>query len=550
MEMPSVNNAFLGLFGGVSASASAEQTSTQADGTPDFFTMLQSIMGVGCLKGESPEAQSATMIEELSIPASTCSAGPAQLENASVESTNNAWGRDAGGLESVLLANLPKEQTAETENTNSLEIDFRGVSTASIKVLDKFIAALSDALRTTGKVSLSVEQTAGDQPDEKIVPNTGSQLSPDTLSGIDEKKEVISRTILPLLALISESLSRAAASASQKTGKDDHEDVVPSSSGTLKTNISGVIEPGLFAESVLAAQLTNDRSVGTSQLLTGKEEERASLHAVGRATAKRIMLTLGGKDSNSDSLLQVGVENESDNKVADKIEVLLRNLTDMAGRKGVKNNDTLSSDRPLMSADAVGGSGNGIAARALLHPEEKVLTETVVKRLEDITEPQAKDLKVSSRENEYIPFSKNENPDRSFLQDAQTHGVGKENAFSALMAEKIERIVEQFSAKGRTMDMILRLKIDDRETLLVGFKNEGQKVMVDVKASNEGVVNILQTHKDAISRNLEEKHVYTNIYVDPDANGSFERRESRRDGRRREQDSSDMNFIEFLEASA
>jgi hypothetical protein len=136
------------------------------------------------------------------------------------------------------------------------------------------------------------------------------------------------------------------------------------------------------------------------------------------------------------------------------------------------------------------------------------------------------------------------------LPISQSHKTPKETAFSSVMTDKIEKIVEQFSAKGSNMDMILRLKIDDRETLLVGLKNEGQKVMVDVKSTNEGVMNILQTQKDVISRNLEEKHVYTNIHLDPDGNGSFERRESRQEERRKEQDSSKTNFIEFLEASA
>ena len=74
--------------------------------------------------------------------------------------------------------------------------------------------------------------------------------------------------------------------------------------------------------------------------------------------------------------------------------------------------------------------------------------------------------------------------------------------------------------------------------------------MVDVKTSNEGVINILQTQKDVISRNLEEKHVYTNIFIDPDGNGNFERRESRRQDGRNEQDSRRTNFKEFLEISA
>ena len=58
----------------------------------------------------------------------------------------------------------------------------------------------------------------------------------------------------------------------------------------------------------------------------------------------------------------------------------------------------------------------GIVAQILLNQEEKVLTETVVKLKED-TEPQSKDVKVSSHENEYLPFSKNGNPDNSSLQE-------------------------------------------------------------------------------------------------------------------------------------
>lgn len=121
----------------------------------------------------------------------------------------------------------------------------------------------------------------------------------------------------------------------------------------------------------------------------------------------------------------------------------------------------------------------------------------------------------------------------------------------SVMTDRIERMVEQYSDKGTSMDMIVRLKIDDRETLLVGLKNEGQKVMVDVKTTNGGVINILQTQKDVIARNLEEKNVFANIFIDPDGNGSFERRESRRENRKDTKDADKRNaFIDALEASA
>ncbi len=168
----------------------------------------------------------------------------------------------------------------------------------------------------------------------------------------------------------------------------------------------------------------------------------------------------------------------------------------------------------------------------------------------DITDTHSKDIKVLSKENDYSPFSKQDRFENTVLQETQNHKITKETPFTSIMTEKIEKIVEQYSAKGPSMDMIIRLKINDNETLLVGLKNDGQRVTVDIRTTNEGVINLLQTQKDDIARNLEEKNVFTNIFVDPDGDGSFERREARRENQRNSKETAKQkDFIEFLETA-
>jgi len=111
-------------------------------------------------------------------------------------------------------------------------------------------------------------------------------------------------------------------------------------------------------------------------------------------------------------------------------------------------------------------------------------------------------------------------------------------------------VVEQYMNRKESMDMVLRLKIDDKDTLLVGLRNEGQKITVDVKTTNESLMNMLQSNKEAISKNLESKHIYANIFVDPNGEGGFDRREGRRENansRRGKQ--TENEFVEFFEAS-
>jgi hypothetical protein len=482
------------------------------------------------------------------------------LQKALIENAKNEEGE--GDSKEGLLEELLKEQTAKEGDASALEINFAGADAASMSNLRKLVGLLCDALCQPGSVSSCFEQTTADSDQgEGVLVRVVDQSSSGKLSGTDGKEEAITKIILPLLSLISEALGHAGMTIGQTPGNDGDKSASANIDGQ---SLSGILNgkeekklssaPGLDAltESMLAAQIANDAYTSTEQFVAKKEEKGESLHAlqpVEKGPTKRVVLTIGNRESDPDSLLQGVVRKDFGDQSASKIEVLVRNLANMAARKGIENNETALSNRLLSATDMGDGNGNRNAAQILSNPVEKVLTETVVKLKED-TEPQVKDVKASSHENDYIPFSKNNNPDSSSLQEIQSHKALKETAFSAVMTEKIEKIIEQFTARGTSMDMVLRLKIDDRETLLVGLKNEGQKVMVDIKASNEGVTNILQTQKDVISRNLEEKRVYTNIYVDPDANGSFERRESRREDRQNRQDSGKTNFIEFLETSA
>jgi hypothetical protein len=49
------------------------------------------------------------------------------------------------------------------------------------------------------------------------------------------------------------------------------------------------------------------------------------------------------------------------------------------------------------------------------------------------------------------------------------------------MTDRIEKIVEHYANKGVSADLVVRLKIDEKETLIVGLKDQGQTVAVEIK---------------------------------------------------------------------
>lgn len=143
----------------------------------------------------------------------------------------------------------------------------------------------------------------------------------------------------------------------------------------------------------------------------------------------------------------------------------------------------------------------------------------------------------------------NEHPRHDF-QKSPTQGAGiNRSDFGSLMANRIEKIVEQFTGKSTNMDMLVRLKIDEKDTLLVGFKDEGGRVTVQLRTTNEGVLSILQSQRDEMAKNLAEKNVYASIHIDlkqenrGKQNGSGGRNDSENDEQGRQEFST---FIEKL----
>ena len=126
----------------------------------------------------------------------------------------------------------------------------------------------------------------------------------------------------------------------------------------------------------------------------------------------------------------------------------------------------------------------------------------------------------------------------------------EKGSFTSFVTDRIEKIVEQFSSRSSQMDMVVRLKLDDKETLLVGLRHEGQKVIVDVKASNDGLVNLLQAHKDDIARHLEDKNIFTSIFVQPDGEKNFQRQNQREQDKEDRKQEASASFVSILEATA
>ncbi|HOS59046.1 MAG TPA: hypothetical protein PK661_03025, partial [Syntrophorhabdaceae bacterium] len=105
-------------------------------------------------------------------------------------------------------------------------------------------------------------------------------------------------------------------------------------------------------------------------------------------------------------------------------------------------------------------------------------------------------------------------------------------SFVSTITDKIVKVTEQLRARNTTMDMVMRMNINEKESLLIGFKREGQQIFVEIKTESSAMLNLLQESKDTIVRNLEMKNVNANIFLNPDGKNSFERREGRREGRR------------------
>ena len=62
--------------------------------------------------------------------------------------------------------------------------------------------------------------------------------------------------------------------------------------------------------------------------------------------------------------------------------------------------------------------------------------------------------------------------------------------------ERFDRVVEQLQARTGSHDLTVRVAMGSEESLVVGLKDLGRTVTVDVKASSQGMINLLQSERD------------------------------------------------------
>ncbi|HBL23172.1 MAG TPA: hypothetical protein DDZ40_03555 [Deltaproteobacteria bacterium] len=170
-----------------------------------------------------------------------------------------------------------------------------------------------------------------------------------------------------------------------------------------------------------------------------------------------------------------------------------------------------------------------LSTRRDLGPKDGVEPEKIVIRVKETKETEVGE---DSDTGENLIVQHNDTS-RHGVQHAssETKGVVK-NDFGAMMVDKIEKLTEQFAGKSMNMDMTVKLKIGDNETVLVGLRDEGSRVTVEVRTANENTMNFLQSQKEELIKSLESKNILTTIHVDidQDAQGQRQQRQQRRDG--------------------
>ncbi len=111
-------------------------------------------------------------------------------------------------------------------------------------------------------------------------------------------------------------------------------------------------------------------------------------------------------------------------------------------------------------------------------------------------------------------------------------------SFGSIVSDRLAAVAEQVGLRDKPLDAMLRLKIEGGESLLVGFKDQSGKLIVQVRCADQQVVNLLESQKETIVRHLEAKQISSTISVSPIEEDLTKRqgREQQRNlwGRRRE----------------
>lgn len=99
--------------------------------------------------------------------------------------------------------------------------------------------------------------------------------------------------------------------------------------------------------------------------------------------------------------------------------------------------------------------------------------------------------------------------------------------FGSIVAERIAKIIEQTPARQMQTDTVMRLKVEGAESFLVSIKEQGGRVLVDIRCAESGMASLLRAQKDEIIRHLEEKQVQSTISITSIDDQDLTRRERR-----------------------
>jgi len=130
---------------------------------------------------------------------------------------------------------------------------------------------------------------------------------------------------------------------------------------------------------------------------------------------------------------------------------------------------------------------------------------------------------------------------------------GQNTTMTTTSVERFEKIIEQFGSGNAQHDLTVKLDMGKEGSVILGLKDLGPSVTVEVKATDQGIVSLLQSQKDSIIKNLEGKDVHANIYIDPNASGTPDKRDRRETGRQRTfqpAPQAEAGFGEFLDVFA
>ncbi len=362
--------------------------------------------------------------------------------------------------------------------------------------LENFLKNIFSLLNDGESVQFIKEKTA-----ELLTLSQGSES--DQQGAVDENKEqlVEPETKMDFAAVINYLASMMnQATGLETTGGKEENVTVEKSGETLGDNVNG-------PEDVLKKEvLPNFKKTDTPTIPDNESKEAISLSD---ASVKPFQAIEVKKIDGKENVFQI-VSNESTSKEDDKLN---KNISVLS----VKTGKTLITD-------------NGESPKVVFKVADKETANST-----------GKDESQLLPQDDYTKISQH--------VDKETSKVTEKSSFDSIMTDKIEKIVEQYANKNVSMDMVVRLKVDDKETLLVGLKDQGQRVTVEVKTTSEGMGTFLQSQKEEITKQLEGKNIYTNIYVDVNNEG-YQKREQKEQQKKGSDEKEKQDFGVFLEASA